>query len=98
MTWISKKQSVVASSSAEMEFGAMAYRICELLWIKIILSDLGIKWEEVMKLYCDNKSAIDITHNLVQHDQTKHVEVHRHFIKEKLENWLICTPYIPTEV
>ena len=98
MTWISKKQSVVASSSAEMEFGATAYRICELLWIKIILSDLGIKWEEVMKLYCDNKSAIDITHNPVQHDQTKHVEVHRHFIKEKLENWLICTPYIPTEV
>ena len=76
----------------------MTYKICELIQIKIILSDLGIKWEEVMKLYCDNKSAIDITHNPVQHDQTKHVEVHRHFIKEKLENWLICTPYIPTEV
>ena len=47
-----------------------------------------------MKLYCDNKSAIDITHNLVQHDRTKHVEVDKHFIKEKLDSGLICTPFV----
>ena len=89
MTWRSKKQSVVARSSAEAEFRAMAHGICELLWIKIILSDLGIKWKEPMKLYCDIKSAISIAHNPVQHDRTKHVEVDRHFIKEKLKNGLI---------
>ena len=33
----------------------------------------------------------------VQHDQTKHLEVDRHFIEEKLEDGLICTPYIPTK-
>lgn len=38
-----------------------------------------------MKLYCDNKSTINIAHNLVQHERTKHVEIDRHFIKEKLE-------------
>jgi hypothetical protein len=32
-------------------------------------------------LFCDNKAAIDISHNHVQHDRTKHVEVDRHFIK-----------------
>ena len=75
----------------------MAQGICELLWLKIILDDLKIKWETPMKLYCDNKSAINIAHNPVQHDRTKHVEVDRHFIKEKLESGLICTPYISTE-
>ena len=35
-----------------------------------------------MKLYCDNKSTIDIAYN-VQHDCTKHVEVDKHFIKQK---------------
>jgi hypothetical protein len=35
-------------------------------------------------LYCDNKAAISIAHNIVQHDRTKHVEIDRHFIKEKL--------------
>jgi hypothetical protein len=49
-----------------------------------------------MELYYDNKSAIAIAHNLVQHDRTKHVEVDRHFIKEKLESGLIYTPYVPT--
>ena len=49
-----------------------------------------------MRLYCDNKSAISIAHNPVQHDRTKHIEIDRHFIKEKLDSGLICTPYVPT--
>ena len=47
-----------------------------------------------MKLYDDNKSTINIAHNLVQHDHVKHVEVDRHFIKEKLDDRLIYTPYV----
>ena len=49
-----------------------------------------------MKLYCDNKAAISIANNPVQHDRTKHVEIDRHFIKEKQENGSICIPYIPS--
>ena len=47
-----------------------------------------------MKLYCDNKAAISIAHNPVQHDRTKHVEIYRHFIKEKLSSGAICIPFI----
>ncbi|KAK2985412.1 hypothetical protein RJ640_007354 [Escallonia rubra] len=83
--WRSKKQPVVARSSSEAEFRSMAQDICELLWLKITLKDLKIKLETPKKLYCDNKSAINIAHNPVQYDRTKHVEVDRHFIKEKLE-------------
>jgi hypothetical protein len=57
--------------------------------MKIILKDLRIKWDESMKLYCDNKSAIAIAHNPVQHNITKHMEIDRYFIKEKLEIGLI---------
>ncbi|GMJ03495.1 cysteine-rich RLK (RECEPTOR-like protein kinase) 8 [Hibiscus trionum] len=96
VTWRSKKHNVVARSSAEAEFRAMALGICELLWLKIILEDLKVKLDGPMKLYCDNKSAINIAHNPVQHDRTKHVEVDRHFIKEKLDSGLICTPYVTT--
>ena len=49
-----------------------------------------------MKLYCDNKSAINIAHNSMQYDCTKHVKVDGHFIKGKLENGLICTPFVST--
>ena len=86
MTWRSKKQNVVARSSAEVEFRAMALGIRELLWIKLILEDLKIKWERPMRLLCDNKSTINIAHNPVQHDRTKHIQVDRHFIRK---SWIV---------
>ncbi|RDY12032.1 Copia protein, partial [Mucuna pruriens] len=55
------------------------------LWMKIILDDLKVKYEGPIKLFCDNNSTISIAHNPVQHDRTKHIEIDRHFIKEKLD-------------
>jgi hypothetical protein len=75
--WKSKKQNVVALSSAEGEFRGMTKGLCEILWIKGLLKKLGylIETEIKIKMYCDNKSAITIANNLVQHDRTKRVEV-----------------------
>ena len=75
---------MVARSSTELEFKVIAQGLCELLWLKIILDDFRIKWDYPMKLYYDNKSAINITHNPIQHDRTKHIEVERHSSKK---NW-----------
>ena len=86
----------MARSSAESEFKATAHGICELLWLKIIFDDLKVEWQSPMKLYCDNESTINIAHNPVQHDRTKHIEIDRHFIKEKLEEGLICLSYVPS--
>lgn len=85
---------VVARSSAEAEFRAMAQGICELIWLKIFLMALHMVQKETMRLYCDNKAAISIAHNPVQHDRTKHIEIDRHFIKEKIESGQICIPYV----
>ena len=87
---------MVARSSAEAEYRAVALGICEVFWIKKILEELKASNSLPMKVYCDNKSAIAIAHNPVLHDRTKHVEVDKHFIKEKLDNGLVCMPYIPT--
>ncbi|PRQ56213.1 putative RNA-directed DNA polymerase [Rosa chinensis] len=97
VTWKSKKQKVVARSSAEAEYRGMAHGVCELLWLRNLLRDLGFKLKSTMQLYCDNKAAIDISQNPVQHDRTKHVEVDRHFIKEKLDAKIISFPFVPTE-
>jgi hypothetical protein len=64
--------------------------------MKQVLEDLKIQCEGPMKLFCDNKLAISIAHNPVQHDRTKHIEIDRHFIKEKLDSGLITTAYIPS--
>jgi len=57
VTWRSKKQNVVARSSAEAESRVMAQGVCELLWMKIILDDLKIKYKAPMGLVYDNKST-----------------------------------------
>ncbi|WMV30029.1 hypothetical protein MTR67_023414, partial [Solanum verrucosum] len=82
VTWRSKKQNVVTRSSAEEEFRGMALGICEALWLRLLLTYLGYPPKAPIQLYCDNKVARDIAHNLVQHDRTKHVAVDRFFIKE----------------
>jgi len=94
VTWRSKKQSVVARSSAEAEFRSLAQGICELMWLQRLMYELGLQSTNPMRLYCDNKSAISIAHNPTHHDRTKHIEVDRHFIKEKLEEGLICMTYV----
>ncbi|KAA0050819.1 Beta-galactosidase [Cucumis melo var. makuwa] len=96
VTWRSKKQSVVARSSAEAEYRAMSLGICDEIWLHKVLSDLHQECETPLKLFCDNKVAISIANNLVQHDRTKHVEIDRHFIKERLDSGSICIPYIPS--
>lgn len=97
VTWKSKKQKVVALSSAEAEFRGMSRGITEIIWIRKLLTELGFPPKAPCKLMCDNQSAICISENPVQHDRTKHVEVDRHFIKEKLDSGIISLPYIPTK-
>jgi hypothetical protein len=97
VTWRSKKQNVVARSSAEAEYRAMSHGVYELLWLRILIGELGFNLEKPVNLYCDNKVAISIAHNPIQHDHTKHVEVDRHFIKEKLTGGIISVPFVKSE-
>ena len=88
---------MVALSSAEAEFIGIAKGVTEILWIRKLLGELGFHQTHASLLYCDNKAAISISENLVQHDRTKHVEIDRHFIKEKLKSKVIRLPLTRTK-
>ena len=84
-------------SSAKAEFKGMAIGLCEALWLRLLLQDLGYLSRQPIRLFCDNKVACGIAHNPVQHDRTKHVEVDKFFIKEKLDDKIVELPKIWSE-
>nr|CAD41085.2 OSJNBb0011N17.2 [Oryza sativa Japonica Group] len=94
VSWRSKKQPVVSRSTAEAEYRAMSVSLSELLWLRNLLSELMLPVDTPMKLWCDNKSAISIANNPVQHDRTKHVELDRFFIKEKLDEGVLELEFV----
>lgn len=96
VTWHSKKQMVVARSNAKPEFRAMAHGICKGMLLKRLLLEFKVISGEQINILCDNQVAISIAKNPIHHDQTKHVEIDRHFIKEKVEDGTINISYIPT--
>lgn len=61
------------------------------------MKEIGFPIRLPTQLFCDNKAAISISGNPVQHDRTKHVEVDRHFIKEKIEDGTVELPYVKSE-
>nr|GEX53357.1 putative ribonuclease H-like domain-containing protein [Tanacetum cinerariifolium] len=97
VTWKSKKQKVVSLSSAEAEFRGIAKGLAEALWIRKLVSEIGFPPKESIRIMSDNKAAIQISENHVQHDKTKQVEVDRHFIKEKLEAGIIKLPFVKSK-
>jgi transposase InsO family protein len=80
ISWRSKKQTVVARSSTEAEYRALADTTSELLWLRWLLQDMGVSLSSATPVYCDNRSAIQIAHNDVFHERTKHIEIDCHFV------------------
>uniref|UniRef100_A0A2N9F074 Reverse transcriptase Ty1/copia-type domain-containing protein n=1 Tax=Fagus sylvatica TaxID=28930 RepID=A0A2N9F074_FAGSY len=85
ISWRSKKQSVVARSSTEAEYRALADATLELLWLRWLLADIGAPQTTNTPIHCDNRSAIHIAHNDVFHERTKHIEIDCHFICHHLQ-------------
>ena len=95
VTWWSKKQNVVARSSAKVEFRLIVHGICEMLQIKRLLEELKIFYPSFMNVYPDNGNDLNCS-QFGPSWQNKHVEVDKYFIKEKDDNGLIYMLYIWT--
>lgn len=79
VTWRSKKQLVVSISSAEAEFIGSNIRHLWRIMDKESARGLGVSYYIAISIYCDNLSTISMTGNPVQHDNSKHVKIDRHF-------------------
>lgn len=88
LVWFSKKQHVVANSTAEAEYRAAVSSIDDVSWMRRICKELRIlETDEPTTLYVDNESAITMLHNSHEGKTTKgkkHIEISRKFIQQNI--------------
>lgn len=97
ISWNSKKQPTIALSTTEAEYMAISQSTREALWLRQLLSDVGLEQERSTPLMCDNQGAIALVKNPTHHSRSKHIDIQHHFIREKVESNVIEMRYIPTE-
>ena len=96
VSWNSRKQPTVSRSCTEAEYKSIANATAEVIWIQVLLRELGINSDCCPSLWCDNISATYLAANPVFHGRTKHVEVDYHFVRERvatkqLDVWFISS-------
>ncbi|GJV20335.1 retrovirus-related pol polyprotein from transposon TNT 1-94 [Tanacetum coccineum] len=96
VSWSSKKQTSTSISSTEAEYIAMSGCCAQILWMRSQLSDYGFAYNRI-PLYCDNKSAIALCCNNVQHSRSKHIDIRHHFIREQVEKGVVELYFVRIE-
>jgi hypothetical protein len=96
ISWSSRKQQTVSRSSTEAEYKAIADATAELIWLLVLLREIGITLSRPPTLWCDNIGATYLSANPIFHRRSKHVEVDYHFVRERvstrqLDVWVIST-------
>ncbi|GJY36743.1 hypothetical protein Tco_0422121 [Tanacetum coccineum] len=83
-SWFTKKQKALTISTTKAEYVSARKACQQALWMKQALIDYDICLDDV-PIMCDNKGAIDLIKNPVQHSTTKHIEIHHHFLRDNLQ-------------
>ena len=95
ITWSSKLQPTVAASTTEAEYMAAAAAAKEGLWLRKALYDLG-EPHSSMVIGCDNQAALAHIKNPIVSLRAKHVEIHHHFLRERVEMGQLHYHYVRT--
>ena len=96
VSWSSKKQKLISTSTAEAEYIAAGSCCAQILWMKNQLHDYGLSYSKI-PIYCNNQSAIAMTGNPVQHSLTKHISIRYHFIRGHVMEGTIELHFVPTD-
>ncbi|GJY45968.1 retrovirus-related pol polyprotein from transposon TNT 1-94 [Tanacetum coccineum] len=95
-SWFSKKQTALAISTTEAEYVSAGKACQQALWMKQALIDYDIRLDDV-PIMCDNKGAIDLSKNPVQHSRTKHIEIRHHFLRDNVQKGHITIEKVSSE-
>ena len=98
ISWASRKQSLVATSTCNAEFVALSEAVSECVWLQTLLKDLSMRqmhWRPA-QMFCDNTGAIALAANPCHHRRSKHIEIKHFHVRDHLEIGTIKLDYVPT--
>ncbi|KAH7472327.1 Retrovirus-related Pol polyprotein from transposon TNT 1-94 [Phytophthora ramorum] len=97
ISWKSKRQPTVATSSTEAEYMALYNATQEAVWLRQLLLDVGCECVGATTIFQDNQGCIALAKNPAYHSRTKHIDLKYHFLREKVEDKVIVLEYKPTD-
>ena len=99
ISWNSKKQHTVAMSSTEAEYMSLSHGVKQALWLRQFLRDIGIHPSEPpsgTEIFVDNTGMIALAMEARLHASTKHIDVHYHFVRERVKDGTFKITHVPT--
>nr|GEY86567.1 copia protein [Tanacetum cinerariifolium] len=96
VSWYSKKQQSTAISTTKAKYIAMSGCCAQILLMGSQLTDYGFDFNKI-PLYCDNRSAIALCCNNVQHSRSKYIDIRHHFIREQVERGVVELYFVTTD-
>eukprot|EP00253_Pinus_taeda_P016659 PITA_16659 len=94
--WSSKKQAAIALSSADAEYRGVVNITIQDLWLQHFLTELGVQFRQSIVIWCDNQSTLKFCRDPVQQQQTKHIEIHMHYIRDLVHDQVIDLQFCPS--
>lgn len=97
ISWMSKRQPIVALSSTEAEYISMSSAVNEIVWLTQMANEINGNIVNKVVLYCDNQSTIKLSESDAFRPRTKHIDIRYHYLREKIDEGVIDVKYMPTE-
>ena len=92
------EQSIVSQSSTEAEYRAMTFTTKKIIWLRWLLVDMRVFFSHSTPMYCNNQISIQIAHNSVFHERTKHIEINCHLTRHHLKHDTITLPFVSSSL
>lgn len=88
---------MIALSTVEAEYMAALNTTCEVIWLRILLEDLGFQQTTATILHCNTLGCITLTHSPTSQTRAKHINICHHFICERVANSEINPQFCSTK-
>ena len=97
VSWLRKKQDCISQSTTKSEYVVATNNYNQVMWMKQILKDIGIVFEEPIIIYCDNTSIVSMSKNLILNSKNKHISIKYHVLREKAIEKEIILKHVSTK-